>query len=66
MSGERLIRLQEVEKRTGFKRAWIYEQGRVGRFPRPIKIGARASAWVQSDVDEWIAARISASGRVTP
>ncbi len=36
-------------------------------FPEPIKIGARAVAWVEEEVDAWIEARIEASrsgGRV--
>jgi len=61
MSNESLIRLPEVEKRTGLRRAHLYQLARKGAFPRPIKIGARASAWKASAVSAWIAARITAS-----
>jgi prophage regulatory protein len=30
-----------------------------GHFPRPVKIGVAAVAWVEDEVDEWIASRIS-------
>src|SRR5262245_17817804 len=30
--------------------------GRWGSFPKPFRIGLRAIAWLQSDVDEWVAA----------
>ena len=29
------------------------------RFPRPTKLGPRAVAWVESEVDAWIDARIA-------
>jgi prophage regulatory protein len=59
MEPETLIRLPEVERRTGLRRAHIYKKARSGTFPRPIKIGARASAWRASQVEAWITARIS-------
>ena len=59
MSNESLIRLPEVEKRTGLKRAHLYQLARKGQFPKPLKIGARASAWRASQVNEWVAARIA-------
>ena len=49
-----LIRLPEVLKRTGFGKAWIYRLISEGRFPAPVKIGIRAVAFVESEVDEWI------------
>ncbi|ELS2572015.1 AlpA family transcriptional regulator [Salmonella enterica] len=50
----RLIRLPEVLERTGFGKAWIYRLISKGRFPAPVKIGIRAVAFVESEVDEWI------------
>jgi prophage regulatory protein len=29
-----------------------------GEFPKPIKIGTRAVAWRESEIDAWITARI--------
>ncbi|EEC7125064.1 AlpA family transcriptional regulator [Salmonella enterica] len=56
-----LIRLPEVLKRTGFGKAWIYRLISEGRFPAPVKIGVRAVAFVESEVDEWIRAVIETS-----
>ncbi|EAA9673391.1 AlpA family transcriptional regulator, partial [Salmonella enterica] len=56
-----LIRLPEVLKRTGFGKAWIYRLISEGRFPAPVKIGVRAVAFVESEVDEWIQSVIEAS-----
>ncbi|TGD74155.1 AlpA family transcriptional regulator [Mangrovimicrobium sediminis] len=53
----RLLKLSEVEARTGKSRSSIYGDP---EFPRPIKIGPRASAWVESEVTAWIESRIAA------
>lgn len=56
-----LIRLSEVMRRTGYGRAWIYRLISLGRFPKPVKIGPRSVAFIESEVDEWINQRIEAS-----
>lgn len=56
-----LIRMPEVMRRTGYGKAWIYRLVSEGRFPLPIKIGARAIAFVEGEVDEWINQRIAKS-----
>ena len=57
----RLIRLPEVLERTGYGKAWIYRLIRESRFPAPVKIGVRAVAFVESEVDEWIQSVIETS-----
>ncbi|WGL65386.1 AlpA family phage regulatory protein [Pseudomonas sp. CW003PS] len=44
--------------KCGFKRSHIYNLIKLGRFPAPIKIGARAVAWDLAEVEEWMAQRI--------
>lgn len=51
---KRLIRLPEVLNKTGFCKAWIYRLISRGDFPAPVKIGERAIAFIESEVDEWI------------
>ncbi|BFJ70810.1 MULTISPECIES: AlpA family transcriptional regulator [Salmonella] len=60
-TNQSLIRLPEVLKRTGFGKAWIYRLISEGRFPAPVKIGVRAVAFVESEVDEWIQSVIESS-----
>lgn len=55
----RLLRLPEVEHKTGLRRSQIYRMAAEGEFPKPCKIGTRASAWVESEVSNWIASRIA-------
>ncbi|MGY0158276.1 helix-turn-helix transcriptional regulator [Edwardsiella tarda] len=56
-----LIRLPEVQRRTGYSKAWIYRLLKENRFPQSIKIGSRSIAFVESEVDDWINQRIAES-----
>ncbi|MCT4713216.1 AlpA family transcriptional regulator [Enterobacteriaceae bacterium H11S18] len=55
------IRLSEVQRRTGYSKAWIYRLMSQKRFPTSVKIGTRAIAFVESEIDEWINIRIEES-----
>jgi prophage regulatory protein len=59
---QRLLRLNDVRERVPYSRSTIYKLISQGEFPKPVSIGERAVAWVESDVDAWIEARIE-SGR---
>ncbi|WP_368884477.1 helix-turn-helix transcriptional regulator [Providencia vermicola] len=58
---ENLIRLPEVMRRTGYGKAWIYRLIEAGKFPKSVKIGTRSIAFVESEVDEWVANKIAES-----
>jgi len=60
-SSDRFLRFPEVKKRVGFSRSQVHLLINQGKFPAPIKLGARASAWLESSIDQWISERISAS-----
>lgn len=53
-----LLRLKDVIKCTGLARSTIYKFMDQGAFPKPVLLGARAVAWVEDDVQEWVFARI--------
>lgn len=55
----RILRLPEVEDRTGLKRASLYRRASEGTFPRPVRLGANSSGWIESEVDSWIADRVA-------
>lgn len=55
-----LERLPAVKARTGLSRSEIYRRVQSGDFPRPVKLGERASAWNSAEVDRWITTRIAA------
>ena len=64
MASKRLIRLPEVESKTGYRRSTIYRLAQEGKFPTPVALGARASAWIEDEINAWIEGRIEASRTV--
>jgi prophage regulatory protein len=57
--GLRYIRLPEVCARVGLKRSTIYRLIGLGRFPKHIKLSEHASAWIESEIDDFMIARIA-------
>lgn len=57
----RLLRLPEVQQRTGKSRSAIYRGMEYGEFPQSINIGERAVAWLETEINDWISERITAS-----
>lgn len=51
------LRLPEVIRRTGYKKASIYNMVRNGEFPKSVKIGPRAVAWDSNEIEAWIASK---------
>ena len=54
MASHQLLRLKQVEEKTGLKRSQIYLYMNNSTFPRSIKIGPASVAWLESEIDEWI------------
>ena len=52
-----VLRLPEVMRRTSLRRSSIYNRIAAGEFPRGFSLGGSARGWLESEVDEWIAAR---------
>jgi len=51
---ERFLRLKEVKERTGLCRTNVYVLSQRGQFPTPVRLGGRAIAWVESEVNTWM------------
>ncbi|NLU14763.1 MAG: AlpA family transcriptional regulator [Serratia liquefaciens] len=60
-TAQSFIRLPDVQRRTGYSKAWIYRLMSQGKFPTSVKIGTRAIAFVESEIDEWVNERIAES-----
>lgn len=56
---KKLLRLAQVQERTGLSRTQIYVKAQRGEFPQSVKIGERAAAWLEAEVDGWIAERVA-------
>lgn len=56
---ERFMKLPEVMNITALSRSTIYLKASQGTFPQPIKLSERSSAWLESEIEQWIEERIS-------
>ncbi|WEX12855.1 AlpA family phage regulatory protein [Pseudomonas sp. G11] len=54
-----IMRREEVERKTGFKRAHIYNLMKEGKFPRAKRIGLRAVGWDSLEIEQWITERLA-------
>jgi prophage regulatory protein len=57
----RIIRMRDLPSKVGLRPSTIYQLVAEGRFPPPFKLilGGRASGWLESQVDAWLAERSS-------
>lgn len=55
----RILRRPEVEKKTGLKRAHIYNLMKEEKFPQAVPLGVRAVGWDSVEIDDWIEQRRS-------
>ena len=60
MQTQQVVRLPEVINMVGMSKGSIYNFIKDGTFPAPIKLGPKASGWLVSEVQNWIAERVSA------
>lgn len=60
MDIQNFIRLRAVERMTGLPRSSIYDKIAKGTFPKPVKLGAKAVAWLETEIAEWQQQRIAA------
>lgn len=59
-----ILRRKQVQARTGLSRSTIYFRISEGTFPAPVRLGARAVGWIESEISDWLADRINASRNV--
>lgn len=55
----RFLRRPAVSALTGLPESTLYALMAEGRFPKSVKIGPRASAWLESEVIAWQEARLA-------
>jgi len=53
----RYIRFKELRKLIPLGRTTIWRMMREGRFPQSRRIGKMATAWLESEVEDWIKER---------
>lgn len=55
---QRLLKLRQVMVMTSLARSTIYRYCADNHFPKPIKLGERSVAWIESEVQTWIENKI--------
>ena len=55
----RLLKVKNVIEITGVSRSHLYALAQKGEFPKQVKLTERSSAWVESEVQDWIDTRIA-------
>lgn len=64
----RILRLRQLQERTGLSRSTIYDRINVRSprydqtFPKPVKIGLSAVGWLEESVNDWIKERFNIAG----
>ncbi len=61
----KFIRRNQVQKITVLSRSSIYAMVADGTFPKQIKIGRRAVAWLETEIDVWMLSRVNSGQGVT-
>ncbi|MEM6899520.1 MAG: AlpA family phage regulatory protein [Pseudomonadota bacterium] len=54
-----LLSINHVLEAVPFGKSKLYELVKAGAFPAPLKISPGRSAWVRSEIDDWISERIT-------
>lgn len=59
MSVQTFLRIDDVVRLTGMPRSTIYYHAKRGDFPKPCRISAGRSAWLESEIVEWQRQRVA-------
>ncbi|WP_339479138.1 helix-turn-helix transcriptional regulator [Pseudomonas sp. RL_5y_Pfl2_73] len=60
------MRLPKVIELVGLSQSTIYDMASNGRFPKQVKLGGRAVAWVKSEVLQWSRDKLAAARGQSP
>lgn len=52
-----ILKIDDLEARLQMTRGAIYKLIKRGEFPAPVHLLQRASGWIESEIDDWIASR---------
>ncbi len=56
-----VLRWPEVAKIVPISRSHAHALAADGKFPKPIKLGPRASGWLKSEINLWLTERVALS-----
>lgn len=58
-----ILKLKDVLDKTKLSKSTIYNKISDGDFPKQIKLGERSIGFIESEVNEWLLARLAESRR---
>lgn len=58
---KRLLRPKDAAKKAGISVSHLYALVAQNKFPKPIKISERITAFIESEIDKWIEQKIKDS-----
>ncbi|QIG67393.1 transcriptional regulator protein [Rhizobium phage RHph_TM3_3_9] len=63
----KLLAIKELKSVKGipYGKTSLYRLINAGEFPRPVRLGENRVAWLESEIDSWIANHVSARDRVS-
>jgi prophage regulatory protein len=64
--GLRYLRLREVCQRVGLKTSSVYRLIGLGKFPKQVKLSERTAAWIESEIESFMASRIADRDQGSP
>jgi prophage regulatory protein len=53
----RFLRIRDVVRMVGFSKATVYARVRAGGFPKPITLGPQTTAFLESEILDWMKAQ---------
>ncbi len=60
-----ILRLPATMARTGLSRSTLHCLLSKNEFPKPIKLSERTVGWIESEIEDWLTARIEHSRTAT-
>lgn len=61
MEKSRFLKIRRVIDRVSLSKSQLYVLIAQKQFPAPIKLGIRSSAWLESEIEAWMEARMAES-----
>jgi prophage regulatory protein len=55
----KVLRLPDVQDKTGLRHSSIYKGVKERTFPAPIALGPKARGWLEAEVERWIADQVA-------
>jgi len=62
--GRTFIRGKELKAKDGLPESTRYKLISEGKYPKPVKLGPRIAAWIEDEVEAWMAERIAKRDQV--